>query len=76
MKVERSVNGNLDRQSLEGRLISSFRGEYPLNSKGEWGQNLAQKLVVGARMRMGEGNARGIGQGTIGSLRDKGEMHP
>ena len=46
MKVERSVVGNLARQSLEGRKIGTFKGEYPLNSKGEWGQNLAPKLVL------------------------------
>ena len=46
MKVEQSIKGNLARQSLEGRKIRAFKGEYPLNSKGEWGQNLAPKLVL------------------------------
>ena len=58
MKVKRSVKGNLARQSLEGRKIGTFKGDYPLNSKGEWGQTLALKLVLEGQEGTG-GNARG-----------------
>ena len=37
MKVEKSVKGNFERQAPEGRLIGTFKGEYPLKGKGEWG---------------------------------------
>ena len=46
MRVKRTLKGNLQRQALEGRLIDSFKGQYPLNNKGEWGHNLAPKLQI------------------------------
>ena len=46
MKVHKSYPSNLSRQVAEGIKINHFKGDMQLNSRGEWGQNLAPNLVL------------------------------
>ena len=44
MKVVKVHHSTLGRQAHEGNLINNYVGDYVLNRKGEWGQNLAPAL--------------------------------
>ena len=46
MKVYRVVQNTLNRQILEGKKIGAFKGKYPLNGRGEWGENCVPKLTL------------------------------
>ena len=49
MKVLGFEDKNLHRQAREGHLISNFKGNYIMNGRGDWGQNLPPKLEVEGR---------------------------
>ena len=46
MKVVSHQEKNLYRQSLEGHLISTFKGDHLLNGRGDCGQNMPPTLEV------------------------------
>ena len=46
MKLVKSHQSPLYRQVHEGLLIDQFKGEIPMNRKGEWGSNVPETLAV------------------------------
>ena len=46
MRVVSIHKSPLVRQSEEGRMIDSYKGDLQLNRKGEWGNNLSPNLMV------------------------------
>ena len=46
MKIIEKCKTPLEKQAWEGYKIEDFQGQRLLNKKGEWGQNLAPRLVL------------------------------
>ena len=46
MSLVRVLTRPLERQAMEGLLISNFKGTAIMNSRGDWGQNLPPEIIV------------------------------
>ena len=49
MKVESFHPTPLYRQAKEGNKIKNFKGEWPMNKKGEWGNNTSPTVIIEGR---------------------------
>ena len=60
MKILRVFDKPLERQAMEGHMISMFKGKEIMNSRGDWGQNLPPEMVVehNGRKRRNPGGER------------------